>query len=244
VTQKCILNERKKDGCQACTGVCSHRIALMGLSGTGGRVGSANIPKGYRDITLKTSPAREEQAKVYAHLERYVATFERQFDEDDERIKSLYLYSQAPGTGKTTSASALANEYLIAHYIGSLKRGRQPKQTPVFFLDINELQTKYNLATMTSDESELNEVKATAKRSATVDFLICDDIGIRGATESFRAIVHSIINARTTTDLPTVYTSNVPITELKTVFDERLADRIGDMCLNLAFTGESKRGKR
>lgn len=242
--QRCILNERKKGGCQTCDSNCAHRIALHGLSGTGGRVGAANVPRDYRQLTLANAPAREEQAKIYASLAKYVATFERQFGAEGERIKSLYLYSDSPGTGKSTTASALLNEWLIAHYLGSLKRGVQPDQLPAYFLDVNELQTRYNLATMTSDITELDEIKRLMRKCMDVPFLVCDDIGLRSATESFKSIVHAIINARTTESAPTIYTSNVPIGELTQIYDARLQDRIADQCLNLAFSGESKRGKR
>jgi DNA replication protein DnaC len=83
---------------------------MHGYSGTGGRVANAGTPADYRLLTLSTSPAREEQAKIYATLEKYVATFERQFDANADRIKSLYLWSESPGTGKTTTAIAVLNE--------------------------------------------------------------------------------------------------------------------------------------
>lgn len=244
MTQKCILNERKKGGCATCLPNCAHFISLNGLSGTGGRIGAANVPRDYRQLTLKNAPAREEQAKIYASLAKYVATFERQFDTGNERVKSLYLYSVSPGTGKSTTASALVNEWLIAHYLGSLKRGIQPQQVPAYYLDVNELQTRYNLATMTDDKAELDDIKRLMRKCMDVPFLVCDDIGLRSATESFKSIVHAIINARTTESAPTIYTSNVSIGELAGIYDARLQDRIADQCLNLAFSGESKRGKR
>ena len=244
MTQKCILNERKRNGCATCQTNCPHAISLMGLSGKGGRIAAANVPRDYRQLTLKTAPARESQAKIYASLAKYVATFERQFDDGEQRVKSLYLYSVSPGTGKSTTASALVNEWIIAHYLGSLKRGIQPTQVPAMFLDINEMQTRYNLATMTDDKAELDEIKRLMRKCMDVPFLVCDDIGLRSATESFKSIVHAIINARTTESAPTIYTSNVSIGELAGIYDARLQDRIADQCLNLAFDGESKRGKR
>lgn len=244
IVQSCILNERNTKGCSTCPPTCPHKIALEGLNGKGGRIALAGAPPSYRGLTLKNSPARDSQSKVYGLLEKYIATFQRIFDVENNRIKSLYLFSESPGTGKTTTAVVAMNEYIIATYLGALKRGIQPTQQPALFLDVNEMQTKYNLATMTNDEEGLNEIKMIIKRASVVDLLVCDDIGIRGASESFRSLVHAIINARTTADLPTVYTSNVTINELKTVFDERLSDRIKDQCAVIAFEGESKRGRR
>jgi len=217
---------------------------MEGLNGEGGRIGAAGVPKDYRYYTLTNSPAREGQAKIYGQLAQYVATFERMFDADADRIKSLYLWSESPGTGKTTSAASLLNEYLAAHYIGSLKRGLQPAQRPALFLDINEMQTDYNLASMTNDEAGLAKVTATMRKAMTVDFLVCDDVGVRSASESFKSLVHAIINARTTNSLPTIYTSNLAINEMESVFDARLADRMRDQCLTLHFSGSSRRGRR
>lgn len=241
---QCILADKRKGGCASCTQSCQHRIALNGLNGEGGRIGAANIPSDYRHLTLTNSPAREGQTEVYRQLALYIATFERMFDADSPRIKSLYLWSESPGTGKTTSAAALANEYIAANYVGSLKRGVQPVQRPAYFLDVNKWQTDYNLATMTNDDAGLAKVTATMRKCMTVDFLVMDDCGIRTATESFKSLVHAIINHRTTNGLPTVYTSNLTLDEMKGVFDARLADRMRDQCLTLFFTGESKRGKR
>lgn len=244
MTRNCLLDAHKRGGCTTCQTNCQHRIALEGLNGSGGRVGAAKVPSEYRHLTLATSPARKEQADIYGMLTKYVATFERQFESGGERVKSLYLWSESPGTGKTTSASALLNEYIVANYLGSLKRGIQPTQRPAFFLDTNTLQTDYNLATMTHDEEGLAKVTATMRKSMDVDFLVMDDVGIRSASESFKSIVHAIINARTTNGKPTIFTSNLPIDEMATVFDARLADRMRDQCVVLHFSGESKRGKR
>jgi DNA replication protein DnaC len=217
---------------------------MHGYSGTGGRVANVNTPADYRMLTLATSPARENQAKVYATIEKYAATFERMFDTEAPRIKSLFLFSESPGTGKTTTAIAVLNEWMIAHYLGSLKRNRQAAQTPAYFLDVNAFQTDYNLATMTNDEAGINSIKAVIKRAQTAPFAVIDDIGVRSASEAFRAYIHAIINYRTVNGMPTVFTSNLPIEEMAVVFDARLYDRMRDMCAVLHFGGESKRGRR
>lgn len=240
----CILSERHRAKCVTCPPTCLHKIALHGLNGVGGRISAANLPEGYKYLTLTNSPVRTVQGRIYTLLTDYVATFERQFDETAPQIKSLYLFSKNPGTGKTTTACALANEYLIVHYLGSLKRGRRPLHQPTYFLDVNEFQTEYNLATMTDDEAGIERIKTTISRCRAVPFLVMDDIGVRDTTEAFRAYLHAIINRRVTSGLPTVYTSNLPIEDMAKVFDARLYDRIRDMCLDLYFDGESKRGRR
>jgi DNA replication protein DnaC len=241
----CILSSRcKLAGSAECNRSCGHFIAMMGYSGKGGRVANANTPADYRLLTVQTSPARSNQAQLYTTIEMYTATFERQFEADSDRIKSLYLWSESPGTGKTTTAIAVLNEWLIAHYLGSLKRNRQAAQTPAVFLDVNAFQTDYNLATMTNDDESMAKIKATILRTQQASFAVLDDVGLRTATEAFRSYVHAIVNYRTANGLPTVFTSNLPIEEMAVVFDARLYDRMRDMCAVLHFGGESKRGRR
>jgi len=237
---KCILAGYRRDRCANCTKLCQHRIALHGLDGRSGRLGNAGLPSDYRGITLINSPAREGQ-KNYEIFERYVETFSRS---GDEPVKSLYLWSESPGTGKTTTASALISEWIARDYLGSLKRGEQPRQFSAMFLDINELQTSYNLATMTDDDEAMKRIGAKIKRAQDAPFAVIDDIGVRTASEAFRAYVHAVINGRVTGGLPTVYTSNLPIEEMAQVFDDRLYDRIRDQCGVIHFAGTSKRGRR
>jgi DNA replication protein DnaC len=241
----CILSSRCQiAGSAECNRSCGHYIAMMGYSGKGGRVANANTPADYKLLTLNSSPVRESQTKIYATLDKYVPTFGRQFEADGNRIKSLYLWSESPGTGKTTTAISVLNEWLIAHYLGSLKRNRQAQQTAAYFLDVNAFQTDYNLATMTNDDAAMGSIKATIQRAQQAPFAVLDDIGVRSASEAFRSYVHAIVNYRTANGLPTIFTSNLPIEEMAVVFDARLQDRMRDMCLPLLFSGNSFRGRR
>jgi DNA replication protein DnaC len=221
----------------------------MGYSGMGGRVSAANVPDDYRRYTLQTSPSRDNQSAAYRKVDAYVATFTRMFDADGERIKSLYLRSEAPGTGKTTTACAIINEWIIAHYIGSIKRNRQPLERPAYFLDVNAWQSSYNEFNRSRVPDHIAEPAAeryyNAQRYAMqAPFAVLDDVGVRDCTEGFRGDLHTVINERTANGMPTIYTSNVTIAELTSLYDARLADRISDMCVDIAFEGRSKRGMR
>lgn len=265
--RKCVLSGRcDKAGGPQCTDSCQHFIRMHGKSGTGGRSGAAGLPSDYKLVTLANSPARVEQAEVYRAIDAYVKTFERQFDEGAERIKSLFLYSESPGTGKTTSAAGILNHWLTAHYVGSLQRGIQPLQRPAYFLDVNSWQTDYNNFNRPKVPDAIAEPAAkrfyTAMEHAKhAPMAVLDDIGVRECTDNFRADLHTIINYRVSNQLPTIYTSNLPIQYVETkqkpkvatlmpydlidVFGEkRLADRMRDQCAVLSFGGESKRGRR
>ncbi|WP_404303534.1 DNA replication protein [Paenibacillus sp. DP01] len=247
---KCILSPHcSQAGGPSCNNLCSSWIAVHGFNGAGGRIAAADVPKEYAGVTLQNSPARGDQSEAYKVMDAYVNTFKRQFDIAEERIKSLYLYSESPGTGKTTSASAILHEYIVRHYIGSLQRDRQPLERCAYFLDVNAWQTLFlgfNRSHVPAETAERHaaEYYAMESRAKVTPFVVLDDIGVRSATDAFRADLHSIVNYRTANGLPTVYTSNVAIGDLNTVFDARLADRVRDMCAVVPFVGGSKRGLR
>lgn len=246
----CILSSRcKLADTASCNRTCPHYVSCHGLTGKSGRVGLVNIPADYRLTTAINSPVRVAQERAYKLIDAYAATFERQFEEGSTQIKSLYLWSDSPGTGKTTTASAVLNEWLITNYIGSLKRNRQPLQHPAYFLDVNELQTLYNEFSRSNiprdvAERASREYYRRLQLAKSVPFAVFDDIGVRSVTEGFRGDLHSAINHRATNRMPTVYTSNLPIDEMEQVFDARLYDRMRDMCAVIEFEGTSRRGMR
>lgn len=257
LSAQCTLADTAK-----CNARCPSFIAMMGYNGIGGRVGAANVPADYRRLTLANSPAREVMARgkdregnpkeyrAYSVVTPYADTFTRQFgDTSEERIKSLYLQSDEPGTGKTTTAAALIHEWIIRHYIGSIQRNGQPLERPAYFLDVNAWQTLFlgfNRSHVPSATAEplAAEYYTIEHRTKTAPFAVLDDIGVRSASEAFRADLHSVINHRVANGLPTVYTSNVMLADLAQVFDARLADRIREQCVEIRFIGESKRGLR
>ncbi len=245
---KCILTDYRTDACDGCSELCSHRIALHGLTGEGGRINTAGVPKDYRYVTLNTTPVRESQSKIYGTLDKYVATFRRYLD-GGERVKSLYLWSESPGTGKTTTAVALLNAWISTEYLMALSEGNQPTSVSAYFLDVNEWQTDYNnfnrprVPDNIAEPASIRYYKAM-ELAKHAEFAVLDDIGVRDAGDAFRGDLHTVINHRTANGLPTVYTSNLELSEMERIFDERLYDRMRDQCAKMSFIGESKRGRR
>lgn len=239
----CVLIDYRKDKCGHCSDLCPHRISLHGLSGDGGRIAAANVPKDYQYVTIQTSPARDGQQRIYKITEKYVETFKRT---DGSRVKSLYLWSSNPGTGKTTTASAILNQWVSVEYLTALKEGRQPEETKAYFLDVNEWQTEYNNFNRPRVPDHIAEPAAEKyykgmEKAKKAEFAVLDDIGVRDATEGFRSDLHTVINYRATNGLPTVYTSNYGIEDMSKIFDNRMYDRIRDQCVELHFNGESQR---
>lgn len=250
--KNCILAQHcSLAGGAQCTKLCGSYIATHGLNGAGGRVGAANLPSEYRGLTLANSPARTDQASIYRAMDEYVKTFARQFEEEpDEPIKSLYFYSDSPGTGKTTTAGAILGEYIVRHYIGSIQRNRQALDRPAYFLDVNAWQTlynKFNRPMVPADVAEpaSRQYYAWMAAAESAPFAVLDDIGVRDMSDGFRGDLHTIINHRVTSGLVTAYTSNIALQDLNTVFREmkpRLVDRMRDLCIQFEFVGVSHRG--
>lgn len=255
MTHNCILRKFEKP--ELCSSMNPIYVGLHGHSGKGGRVGNANAPEEYRYGLLHDSPVAESQPDIYEVLDRYVKSFDKMFDDNKEglegtarQVKSLYLYSRAAGTGKTTTSVALMNEYMIRNYLGHIARGKSAPRRPVYFLDVNKWQTLYNAFNRPRVPEDKAEKAATEYYemmdfAMDTEFVVLDDIGVRDSTEGFRGDLHTIINERVANQRPTIYTSNITINELDDVFgEERLSDRVRDLTQIIEFKGKSKRGRR
>lgn len=141
------------------------------------------------------------------------------------RVKNLGLYIFGNvGVGKTFYASCIANE--IANIYGSTVKAL-------------------------SITTALNELYSTSDKSgyisdlASYDLLILDDFGTERRTDYTTEQIFSIIDERYKAQKPLIVTSNFDYPSLERVYDiqqQRINDRIRDMCIPIEHKGESKRG--
>lgn len=222
-------------------------MQLFGALGTGGKFGESNIPIDYANTTMLNSVAKLNQSSIYSTLDKYCQTFQRIIEPDGKQIKSLYLYSSESGTGKTTTACAVANEFMIYEWKRSLLTKTSMEAPPVYFFDVNEFQLLYNEANRQGMPNYIREeanVKYKDMRdlARTAPLVVFDDIGVRSPTEAFLGDLHAVMNFRVTNRMINVYTSNIKLSELDTMLGQRLADRIRQQTIDITFGGTSNRG--
>jgi len=113
-----------------------------------------------------------------------------------------------PGCGKTHLAAAIAN--------AQIERGAE-----VFFAVVPDLLDHLRATFAPGSDVSYDELFETVKTSP---LLILDDLGTQSSTQWAQEKLFQILNHRYTASLPTVITTNEPISEL----DERLRARLED----------------
>lgn len=141
------------------------------------------------------------------------------------RVKNLglYIYGNV-GVGKTFYASCIAND--IAKVYGSTVKALS-------------ITTALNELYSTSDKA------GYISNLASYDLLILDDVGTERRTDYTTEQIFSIIDERYKAQKPLIVTSNFDYPSLQSVYDihqQRINDRIRDMCIPIEYKGESKRG--
>lgn len=139
------------------------------------------------------------------------------------RGAGLYLCGGV-GVGKTFYACCIAN--------GAAEQGYTVRAMSVNRM-INDLFSA-------SDKSGL------IRSLVSADLLIIDDLGAQRKTEYASEQVFTVIDERYKTQKPLIVTSNLPyhsLKETKDVTEQRIADRIVDMCVPIKVSGGSKRKK-
>lgn len=137
----------------------------------------------------------------------------------------LYFYSKERGSGKTYLSTILGNELT--------RRGKWVRWYSVANL-LQELKASYDRDSGTSSAAIIDRCKEA-------EVLILDDIGVEKQSAWVNEIMYSILDARMTHCLPTIFTSNCRPREL--AYDERVLDRITRMTELVEMPEENVRRK-
>lgn len=134
----------------------------------------------------------------------------------------LYLVGSA-GSGKTAAAMAVAQVALS-------------NEMPTYFTTVTDLLA--DMRPSNTDEEQRDSLMNTCR---TVPLLILDDIGQEKSSEWVREQLYRIINARWNEKLPTVFTSNSPLSEIRETISEAVYSRIRGQAIVLTMSDEKDR---
>ncbi|GAB6153684.1 hypothetical protein JCM17380_24340 [Desulfosporosinus burensis] len=224
----------KRFNTDQCNVTCYPYVFLHGTNGKGGFWETTNVPRKYKASFRENLPIEKDNPKVHIAVNRYI---DEVLDRVQRTNRGIY-FSGTTGTGKTTVAITILNEYLIARCVQHLKGDKKIEVNPVLFIRLAELQNIYNSQFRGSSDMQNDSAVKYYKfkqRMKEVDLLVVDDIALRGCPEGFMNELYEIIDYRATEDATTLFTSNVPYKELHEYVGERIASRIKGMCGNEVF---------
>lgn len=188
-------------------------------------IGQSHIPKRFQGLFLWNFPGGPEGNRNYALTERFLQ------GGYIEQGSGLYLYSEQVGTGKTTVACTIANEYLV-HEMWAANL-----QPLVAYVVVPEFLDRIRESWSDPDE----ELYDLLENIRTVPLVIWDDIGAERPSEWVRERLYTLINHRYTEELANIFTSNLPLERLGEQLGPRIASRIRGMCMAVEVTGPDHR---
>ena len=169
------------------------------------------IPKRYENVKWEDTPK-----EIADHLHNY--------KKGEGENKGLYIYGGV-GSGKTHLAYSIA------------KRANE-KDIAMVIKNVPELLREFRL------DLKREGVQKTFIEDKIMNYsglLVLDDIGSEKMSDWVEETFYLIINKRYNEMLPTVFTSNLKLSELAERIGDRLASRIAGSCVSYELKGEDKR---
>lgn len=140
----------------------------------------------------------------------------------------LYLHGGV-GTGKTHMAYGIAQKY---------RQERPQARRGAIIWNTAELLREIR---MDFNRDAYEQLRAEEQIMKYNDLVILDDVGSEKITDWVAEVFYIIINKRYTNSLPTMYTSNLPISDLADRIGDRTASRIVETCEIVELVGPDRR---
>ena len=192
------------------------------------RMAFAELPAGLSGLHLASfniSAYKSEENRQKARIAcQIVKEYLDMFEDAKRNGMGLYICSETKGSGKTRMAASIANELMEKH-------NTQVKFSTSMRI-LTEIRRSYDPGTAMTESQLLSAL-------STTEVLIIDDFGTERVTDWVKDKFYEIINSRYVDKKVTIFTSNEPIEDLK--YDDRITNRIKEMCYQVNFPEESVR---
>lgn len=187
----------------------------------------SNLPKrAFDDLSLMPEKVDLEAFKTCKNFSENILDHVKQGD-------GLYIHGFNKGNGKTTWAFKI-----IIKYIEQLaKHGKGwDNDIPIYYLNVSEMFDQYR-----SNMEDKEYTKAIEDAIYGADLVIFDDVGVEAPTTWVKNKLYTYINYRYNNKKSIIFTSNLTLTQLGAKIDDRVADRISQVCRPIQFQGQSRR---
>lgn len=146
--------------------------------------------------------------------------------------KSLYIYSEGFGNGKTTWAIKMMQSYFDKIWSGNgFKTQGQFVHVPTFMKKLTD--------TIKTPDDKFEQVKELITK---VPLAILDDITACGLKEFTHTHLLSIVDIRTFNGLSTIFTGNLGGDKIDSMLGSRLASRVFNQSVGVELFGIDRRG--
>lgn len=85
------------------------------------------------------------------------------------------------------------------------------------------------------------DTEAELDRYRKLDLLLIDDLAAGKASEWVEEVTYRIVNGRYEDMRPTIYTSNLPLDQLRDSIGDRIASRLAETCTRVVLDGPDRR---